>query len=71
MFLYYIYIKFKDFLRNALALIGDVGNFFGSVVKDLIKTDFTNGLMQVLQKFSKFEQNQKMLTYAQNVYNFN
>jgi len=58
-----------DFLRNALALIGDVGNFFGARVRDLIKTDFTFGLMQVLNKFAKFEENQKILSYAQNVLN--
>jgi importin subunit beta-1 len=56
-----------DFLRNALALITDIGHFFGASVRNLVKTDFTIELINILNNFSKFEENQKIIQYAQNV----
>jgi len=56
-----------DFLRNALALITDVGHFFGEKVRNLVKTEFTITLINILNKFSRIEENQKIISYAQNV----
>ena len=56
----------KDYIRNALALVSDVGFIYGNRVSQYVKSDLTVKLIGVLEKFPNPE-NQNMVVYARKV----
>lgn len=60
----------KDFLRNVLALVADIANFYKKKVTSLVKTQFTQDLINTLQRFIYIKDNELMIKYAVHVQNF-
>lgn len=60
----------KDFLRNVLALVADIANFYKKKVTNLVKTQFTQDLINTLQRFIYIKDNELMIKYAVHVQNF-
>jgi hypothetical protein len=51
-------------MRNALALIADIGFLFGKEAAVHVKSQITYDLMKVVGKFQKNQENQSIVEYA-------
>jgi len=56
-----------DYIRNALALVSDVGFIYGNRVSQYVKSDLTVKLIGVLEKFPNNPENQNMVVYARKI----
>lgn len=55
-------------MRNALALVADIGLIFKQRAAQLVKTELTAHLIQVLEGFKNNQDNAQVLDYARRVY---
>ena len=51
-------------MRNCLALIADMANFYKNDVTSLVKTQFTQQLILDLNKFLNNKENEQIIKYA-------
>lgn len=56
-------------MKNCLALIADIANFYKDRVTKFVKTQFTQNLINSLQKFIHVKENEEMIKYAVHVIN--
>lgn len=54
-------------MTNALALIADIGNFYGANARKVINQDFAKHLISILRKFNASKGQSEIVTYADNV----
>jgi len=50
-----------------LALVADIANFYKKKVTHLVKTQFTQNLINTLQRFMHIKENELMIKYAVHV----
>jgi hypothetical protein len=55
-------------MRNALALVSDIGFIYGNRVSQYVKSQLTYRLIEVIEKFTNNPENQHMVVYAKKVY---
>lgn len=57
----------QDYLRNALALLTDIGNFYGQDSRQIINLQLVDDLVKILRKASPGRNFAEIIEYAENV----
>lgn len=57
----------REYIKNSLALLADLGYMFKSDVKQYVKSNLTADLIQILSKFQSNQDYQQIINYAKTI----